>query len=145
MSGDGASLFGKLKEKLVESKRRWAADGRLLTGAPDPRRVLRLPPGQRLVTTWPVICEACFFLSGAGKRSLFEFIQRGAIEVVGMTVADLSRMSELVTKYPDMDFADGTLVLLAEKAGIVEIATVDTRDFAVYRTKDRRAFVNVFE
>jgi len=55
MSGDGVGLFGKLKEKLVESKKRWAEDGRLLTGAPDPRRAQRLPPGQRLVTNWPVL------------------------------------------------------------------------------------------
>ena len=47
MSDDGVGLFGRLKDKLVESKKRWAQDGRLLTGAPDPRRAQRLPPGQR--------------------------------------------------------------------------------------------------
>ncbi len=55
MSDDGVGLFGRLKEKLVESKKRWAADGRLLTGVADPRRTQRLPPGQRLVTNWPVL------------------------------------------------------------------------------------------
>jgi len=55
MSDAGVGLFGKLKEKLVESKKRWAADGRLLTGAPDPRRAQRLPPGQRQVSNWPVL------------------------------------------------------------------------------------------
>jgi DMSO/TMAO reductase YedYZ molybdopterin-dependent catalytic subunit len=55
MSDDGVGLFGRLKEKLVESKKRWAEDGRLLTGATDPRRAQRLPPGQRLVTNWPVL------------------------------------------------------------------------------------------
>jgi DMSO/TMAO reductase YedYZ molybdopterin-dependent catalytic subunit len=55
MSDDGVGLFGKLKEKLVASKKRWAEDGRLLTGAPDSRRAQRLPPGQRLVTNWPVL------------------------------------------------------------------------------------------
>jgi DMSO/TMAO reductase YedYZ molybdopterin-dependent catalytic subunit len=55
MSDDSVGFLGKLKDKLVESKKRWAADGRLLTGTPDPRRAMRLPPGQRLVNNWPVL------------------------------------------------------------------------------------------
>ena len=57
MIGDEESggVLGKLRGKLVEAKRRWARDGRLLTGSPDPRRSSRLPPGQRRVETWPVL------------------------------------------------------------------------------------------
>jgi DMSO/TMAO reductase YedYZ molybdopterin-dependent catalytic subunit len=45
---------GRIKEKLVESKQRWAREGRLLTGtAAAPGE--RLPPGQRLVKNWPVL------------------------------------------------------------------------------------------
>jgi DMSO/TMAO reductase YedYZ molybdopterin-dependent catalytic subunit len=41
--------------KFVKAKRRWAADGRLLTGTHgDPERD-RLPPGQTLTTNWPVL------------------------------------------------------------------------------------------
>jgi DMSO/TMAO reductase YedYZ molybdopterin-dependent catalytic subunit len=48
-------LTGKLKEKLVEAKQGWAKAGRLLTGTTsDPERD-RLPPGQRLVTDFPVL------------------------------------------------------------------------------------------
>ncbi len=43
------------KEKLIRSKEKWAEEGRLLTGRPDAGRVNRLPPGQRLVTNWPVL------------------------------------------------------------------------------------------
>ncbi|WP_338663013.1 sulfite oxidase-like oxidoreductase [Pararoseomonas sp. SCSIO 73927] len=44
-----------VKEKLVRTKERWAEEGRLLTGTTaDPARD-RLPPGQRLVTDWPVL------------------------------------------------------------------------------------------
>ncbi|MFQ3665728.1 MAG: sulfite oxidase-like oxidoreductase [Sphingomonadaceae bacterium] len=43
------------RDKLVQVKQAWARAGRLLTGAPDPDRALRLPPGQRLVTNWPVL------------------------------------------------------------------------------------------
>ena len=41
--------------KLIEAKRAWARQGRLLTGATaDPARD-RLPPGQKLVRDWPVL------------------------------------------------------------------------------------------
>ncbi len=43
------------REKLIRSKEKWAEEGRLLTGRPDAGRVNRLPPGQRLVTNWPVL------------------------------------------------------------------------------------------
>ncbi len=43
------------REKLLRSKEKWAEEGRLLTGRPDAGRVNRLPPGQRLVTNWPVL------------------------------------------------------------------------------------------
>jgi DMSO/TMAO reductase YedYZ molybdopterin-dependent catalytic subunit len=43
-----------IKEKLLAIKEKWARDGRLLTGAAAPP-AQRLPPGQRLVQTWPVL------------------------------------------------------------------------------------------
>ncbi|MBK8160096.1 MAG: sulfite oxidase-like oxidoreductase [Rhodospirillaceae bacterium] len=44
------------KEKLIAAKKQWARDGRLLTGETHPHRDAgRLPPGQRLVTSWPVL------------------------------------------------------------------------------------------
>lgn len=50
-----ADDLGSVRPKLVESKQRWAREGRLLTGASsDPERD-RLPPGQRLVENWPVL------------------------------------------------------------------------------------------
>ena len=49
---DGIRLEGEVREKLVRSKERWARDGRLLTGAAGEDR---LPPGQRLVTDFPVL------------------------------------------------------------------------------------------
>jgi len=46
---------GRIKEKLIASKEKWARDGRLLTGKPDEAHANRLPPGQREVTHWPVL------------------------------------------------------------------------------------------
>lgn len=46
---------GQMKDKLIRSKQQWAKEGRLLTGKTGDRMVERLPPGQRLVETWPVL------------------------------------------------------------------------------------------
>ncbi len=48
-------LGGQSRDKLIRSKEKWAEEGRLLTGAPDPAHRNRLPPGQREVKTWPVL------------------------------------------------------------------------------------------
>jgi DMSO/TMAO reductase YedYZ molybdopterin-dependent catalytic subunit len=53
--GDDIRTSGTIREKLVETKRRWAEEGRLLTGRPSSREEDRLPPGQRKVTDWPVL------------------------------------------------------------------------------------------
>jgi DMSO/TMAO reductase YedYZ molybdopterin-dependent catalytic subunit len=48
-------LTGKVKDKLIEKKQDWAREGRLLTGMHADPEAQRLPPGQRLVTDWPVL------------------------------------------------------------------------------------------
>ena len=53
--GDASAMIGAEREKLVRAKEQWAAEGRLLTGAPDPERTRRLPPGQTLTEDWPVL------------------------------------------------------------------------------------------
>jgi DMSO/TMAO reductase YedYZ molybdopterin-dependent catalytic subunit len=41
--------------KLTTSKRRWAAEGKFLTGRISRPEAERLPPGQHLVKNWPVL------------------------------------------------------------------------------------------
>lgn len=41
--------------KLTTSKRRWAAEGKFLTGRISRPENERLPPGQHLVKNWPVL------------------------------------------------------------------------------------------
>lgn len=56
MSDDeNPNLLGQIKDKLIRSKEKWAAEGRAITGRPDMGHVSRLPPGQKLVTNWPVL------------------------------------------------------------------------------------------
>jgi hypothetical protein len=93
-----------------------------------------------LVSTWPVLTEACHFISQAGKRALLTFVRRGGLRLDAPAIEDLPRLDELLARYERMDLADATLVHLAEKTGILEIFTVDRRDFETYRPRSGRRF-----
>lgn len=53
--GEKPNLIGKIKDKLIQSKEKWAQEGRLLTGHADDAHRNRLPPGQKEVKNWPVL------------------------------------------------------------------------------------------
>ncbi len=55
---------------------------------------------------------------------------------------ELSQINNLMNRYKDhpMDFADATLVHLAERESIQVVFTVDQNDFATYRIGGRRRF-----
>lgn len=103
------------------------------------KAMLRANPAV-LVSTWPVITEACHFLGQAGKRALLMFIRRGGLRLEGLTVDDVPEIDILIARYAKMDFADATLVLAAERTGISEIFTIDRRDFEAYRLRSGRRF-----
>ncbi|MBI3049745.1 MAG: PIN domain-containing protein [Acidobacteria bacterium] len=99
----------------------------------------------QLVTTGAVITEAMHLLAEApeGPESLAEFVEATGLRVVEMTQPDaVRRAAALMRKYRDtpMDFADATLVLLADELGVVEILTLDRRGFSTYRTAHRKRF-----
>ena len=98
----------------------------------------------RLVTTEPVLTEVVYLLgpSFAMQKPALELILRGGAEVVSQTPQALRRAMQLMEKYQDvpMDFADATLVALAEERKISEIFTLDRRGFATYRIQSRKSF-----
>ena len=98
-----------------------------------------------LVTTSAVVTETMYFLrAGGGDPELFvDFLVAGRIQVTDFCqVPDLRRASRLMAKYVDtpMDFADATLILLAEAIDSGEILTFDHRGFSTYRFGRNRAF-----
>jgi len=100
---------------------------------------------QPLVTAAPVIVETCFFLDAAGKGRLLEWVQRGAITVADIPVSAYAEIGTVIRKYADrkIDFADATLVWLANNTGMRDILTVDEADFSVYRVKGGKRFALV--
>ena len=94
-----------------------------------------------LVTVWPAVTEAMYLLGDLPKAqdALWEMLARGALHLLPLDLADVSRIRELMAKYADrpMDLADAALVRVAEREGIRKIFTVDREDFSVYRLHGR--------
>jgi predicted nucleic acid-binding protein len=96
------------------------------------------------VTTEAVLTEATHLLgrvSGGGIACL-DFVLSGGALLAPTSAAALRRARELMRHYADcpMDFADSTLVVLAEDLKTNIVLTTDRRDFSVYRIGGRRRF-----
>lgn len=96
-----------------------------------------------MVTSEAVLTEL-FHLVGDDARDVsrtWDFVRSGALTVAPIDDADLPALRRLSERYVDrpMDFADATLVHLAEREGIRTVFTIDHSDFAIYRTEKRRA------
>ena len=100
----------------------------------------------RFITNLPVLTEATFLLrfSVEAQRDLLWWAHK-SIEIDQGTAGDLPRIIDLLDKYRDMptDFADASLVALAERLKVSRVASIDS-DFAVYRLPGKRRFQNVF-
>jgi hypothetical protein len=100
---------------------------------------------QSPLTTWPCLTEAFYLLNQyrgwKGQRALFGLITSGAVRVHAPYADEWQRLSELMEQYQDrpMDFADASLVCMAESLGITRIFTLDD-DFYFYKIKGRDTF-----
>jgi len=90
-----------------------------------------------LVTTTAVLTETFYFASkGRGLvERVWNFVRTGGITVAPISDADLPTLDALMARYADrpMDFADATLVHVAEREGLSTILTIDHADFETYR------------
>ena len=103
-----------------------------------------------LVTSGAVIAEAMYFVSTTanGPALLAELVAASAMRIYDLAQpAELRAAAKLMERYADtpMDYADATLVLLAEALNVDEILTLDRRGFSTYRTGARRGFRLVTE
>ena len=99
----------------------------------------------QLWTTCAVITEAMHLLKGdfKGPRRLVEFIASSNLRIEECSaLPDLDQAVLLIEKYADtpMDFADATLILLAELRKTRQICTLDRRGFTTFRALDGKAF-----
>lgn len=71
----------------------------------------------------------------------FDFFFRGAFQLVPASPASLDRAAALMRRYQDvpMDYADATLVALAEELRANQVFTLDRKGFSIYRLYGRQA------
>lgn len=97
-----------------------------------------------VVSTEAVLTEATHLLGRVpgGRRACLDFFLSGGAILVPASTASLRRSRELIERYADlpMDYADATLVCLAEELDTNLVLTTDRRHFAVYRLGARRRF-----
>ena len=90
-----------------------------------------------LVTTAAVLTELFHFIVRRKKSDdgAWELLRSGQIDVRPIATADLPALDILMLRYADrpMDFADATLVHIAEREGLNIILTIDHDDFETYR------------
>ncbi len=95
-----------------------------------------------LVTTEAVVTEAAYLLdfSSKAQTALMQFLAGGRPRVEPIATGERARVAELMGRYHSlpMDYADATLVRLAERMGTTRVFTLDRRDFGVYRVGRRQ-------
>ncbi len=102
-----------------------------------------------LITTVPVVTEVCYLLqSRSDPRQSAQFLlaqKEGLFHLFMIGETEFPRMAKLMLQYVGlpMDFADASLVILAEHLGHGRIVSTDQRDFHTYRWKNRHPFTNL--
>jgi predicted nucleic acid-binding protein len=109
------------------------ADGRSHDRCKEALKSTRGP----FATVWPVFTEAVYLLNFSWKSqdALGEMVSREFFTFLHLDETDVPRMRKLMGKYRDlpMDFADATVVRVAEREKIRTVFTLDRRDFRSYR------------
>lgn len=97
-----------------------------------------------LVTSEAVLTEL-FHLVGDSRHEVeaaWKFVRSGAVTMATIEDLELPVIQALMSRYWDrpMDFADASLVYLANREGLSTVFTVDHADFETYRIGGRRRF-----
>jgi predicted nucleic acid-binding protein len=97
-----------------------------------------------LYSTEAVLTEVLYLLNFSLKAqtAAVDFVLHQAITLVPSSLESLNRAKRLMEKYRNvpMDYADATLVCLAEDLLTQDIATLDKKDFGIYRLPPSRSF-----
>ena len=98
----------------------------------------------KLLSTEAVLTEALHLLRRrpGGAEACIEFFLRSGAILVPMTSQRLMRCRDLMLRYADtpMDYADASLVVLADEFSIGRVFTLDRRGFSTYRWRRTKAF-----
>ncbi len=97
-----------------------------------------------LMTSDAVLTEVFYFVSGQVRMQphAWRLLRANAVTLGIISDNDLPSIEQLMLRYGDrpMDFADATLVHLAERESLDTVLTVDHNDFETYRIGNRKRF-----
>jgi len=116
----------------LDAADRWHEPCRLAFGH------FRLP-----LTTSTAVLTELFHLVGDSPREMdiaWKFVRSGALTVAPISDQDLPDIETLMRKYRDrpMDYADATLVHLAQRESLSTVFTINHDDFETYRVGGRK-------
>jgi uncharacterized protein len=100
----------------------------------------------QLLTTEAVLTETAYVLASSPLHQRAALLWCERVRVAGLLcvepVAHYDALARIIAKYANLpcDYADATLIALAEHSGVAAIATIDRRDFSVYRLRGRKRF-----
>lgn len=102
--------------------------------------------GRRLLLPQTVMAEVGYMLEAKvgtfAEVAFLESVADGSFELVNLATADAARMAGLVERYDDLPLGttDASVIALAERLDVTEIATLDHRHFRVVRPSHVDAF-----
>lgn len=101
----------------------------------------------RFISTAAVLTETMYMLdfNTAVQLNFLEWIMKEGVIIHEIKQSNIKRIIDLTKKYSDrpMDFADATLVIVAEERGIRQIISIDS-DFDIYRLYNKMKIENIF-
>lgn len=97
------------------------------------------------VATSTAVLTELFHLVGDNPHDVdraWQLVRSGVLTILPISDQDLPEIEALTRKYRDhpMDFADATLVHLAQRESFATVFTIDHADFATYRIGGRKRF-----
>ena len=100
-----------------------------------------------LISTWPVLTEVCHLLPDSLVPGFLRWVGHGGLTVVDVPAPATLALADRMDKYADlpMDLADASLIWVAESTGVLDLLTIDRRDFGIYRTARGKALRNVLD
>lgn len=102
----------------------------------------------RLFSTFAVLTEVNHLLDFdiRAQLAMLDWVLSGGLDVIELDLSDLKAVRHLTQKYADLesDFADASLIVIAEKMDIEYVVSIDS-DFYVYRTLSNRYLKNLMD
>lgn len=99
------------------------------------------------VSTWPVLTEVCHLIPADLAPRFLSWVSLGGLNLAELDGSALEWMATWMRQYGDlpMDLADASLLWVAQEHGIRRVATLDRRDFGIYRLPGGEILENLLD